>query len=86
MSPVTRVLTPIDQSLKVFSKAALLPYCGSLNMFGPREMGLLGGVALLKEVNLVRRSVSLWRQGYEVSYTCLQLVSVLQSLLAACGR
>ena len=46
-----------------------------------RGRGLIrGGVALLEEV-------CHWMQGFEISYICSSLASVIQTfLLAACGR
>lgn len=48
------------------AKVVRASLCGGLKMLGPREVALLGGVALLGEVSLVRGSASLWSWGFEV--------------------
>ena len=52
-----------------------------LNMLGPWEVALLGGVALFGGgIPLLQRNVSLWRLGFtyvEASYICSNLASVL---------
>jgi hypothetical protein len=54
------------------------PYYG-LNILSWWGVALLGVMAFLEEVNLIRGSVSLWRLVFEVSYICSSLASVTMS-------
>jgi hypothetical protein len=45
----------------------MLGSCSGLNMLGPREVALLGGVALWNRCGLVGESVSLCRQALRAS-------------------